>query len=416
MCTQDVKLDAERKVLCMTEVSEALEKLLAKIPKCSEYVKIDIDKAYGLVTAEDIKAPMPVPHFPKSAMDGYAVKALEVAGASYDKPVVLKVIGELCAGEYEEVNVGDNTALRVMTGSLVPEGFDAVVRQEDTDYGMENVSVFKGVKQYQNYCKVGEDISPDDVVIKKNTKINSLHIGILASLGIEKINVIRPMSVAIVSTGTELTELGKPLGNAKIYNSISHILSSKINAAGQKILSTDCCVDDVETLSALIKERISYADILITTGAVSVGKKDIIPEVMEKIGAQRIFKGLNIQPGTPTEANVYDGKVILCFSGNPYAAIANFELFYWEILSKYMDNKSFKNSVKSAILDTPYDKVNKLRRLVRGVYNDGHVSINTTVHSSSVISNMAECNCFIDFKENTPVSVGDTVKVILLRE
>lgn len=396
----------------MLEISEAVEILLQHINMCSETKEIDIENAVGYITASDVKAPICVPHFPKSAMDGYAVSSEDVKGASDVKPVQLEVVEEMLAGDYKELTYRKNTAVRVMTGAYIPLGYDCVVRQEDTDYGMDNVNIYKAVCAYQNYCKIGEDIVENETVIKANTKLTSLHIGILASLGIKTVFVKRPLKVAIVSTGTELIEPGQVVLPGKIYNSISYILSSKINYQKLEVIERKNCSDDIGELSKLLVELSERADVIITTGGVSVGKKDILPDTMDKIGAKKLFKGLNIQPGTPTMASEYKGKIILSLSGNPYAALANFELFFWEIVAKYMDNSLFLNQEKYAILDSEYNKMSKRRRLIRAYEENGRVTIPDNIHTSSVISNMTGCNCFIDVKEDTVINLGDTVKII----
>ena len=400
----------------MIEIDEALKKMLEYTPVCRGYEWADIDDCAGRVSFEDVTASVNVPHFPKSAMDGYAVRSKDVLCATEENPVVLTVLGELCAGEYREFDIKPMTAVRVMTGSLVPDGYDCVIRQEDTDYGEENVKIYRPVNAYTNYCKVGEDIRCGDVVLKKDSLIKSLDLGLLASLGIGKIKVKRQLNVVIISTGTELIEIGTPLLAGKIYNSTSYILKSKVRLSGQRVLACEHCSDDVDIVADMIDKYIANADLIITTGGVSVGKKDIIPDVMRKLGARQLFKKLNIQPGTPTECNLYKGKILLNLSGNPYAALANFEIFYYKYIAHYMENKSFENQVKSAILDSEYEKVNKVRRLVRAFYEDGHVRLVDKVHASSVIANLAQCNCFIDIKEHTPLKIGDVVKVILFKE
>ena len=150
---------------------------------------------------------------------------------------------------------------------------------------------------------------------------------------------------------------------------------------------------------------------MITTGAVSVGKKDIVPVVLGQIGAQILFRRANIQPGTPTTASVYQDKLILSLSGNPYAAYANFELYFWPLLASMLHNAAYDVKVDTAILQSEYTKVNKMRRLIRARAQDGYVYLPAQVHASSVINNLLECNCMIDLEANRKVSIGDTVKI-----
>lgn len=196
------------------EIEECLEQLLkaADLMHSEKNTElVELCEAEGMVCAKDIFSEMMVPPFPKSAMDGYAVKAEEVLDATGDNPVELKVLGELCAGDYVEYQHEPLSAVRVMTGAYVPEGFDAVIRQEDTDYGMDVVRIFKGVPAYGNYCKVGEDIKKGQLLVPAKTRLTPLHIGLLASVGCGKVEVVKPVTVAILSTGTELCTMGQEL-------------------------------------------------------------------------------------------------------------------------------------------------------------------------------------------------------------
>jgi molybdopterin molybdotransferase len=366
------------------------------------------------VVSEDIYADMNVPGFPKSAMDGYAVKASDVAGADKENPAVLKVIGELLAGDYEEFAYVPGAAVRVMTGAYVPQGFDAVIRQEDTDYGMENVRIYTDIKEYTNYCKIGEDIKKGDCIVAKGTRLTPGHIGIVASLGIDEIKVYKKARIAIISTGSELTEVGKKLEPGKIYNSIEHMLKTAIKLENLDVVSMEICKDDEGLLSRKLKEAVNNSDFVITTGAVSVGKKDIVPKVLKDMGAKRIFKGALIQPGTPTMASVLNGTPILSLSGNPYAALANFTIYFWSAMAKFMHSPAYDVKTGKVVLKSEYPKKNRMRRLVRAYAENGEVRLPSEIHASSVIHNLTECNCMIDLEAGRSVAVGDEVNIIYI--
>lgn len=394
----------------LPEIEECLEMLL-KEAALQEVQTVSIEDAVGGVLAETVYSGMSVPPFPKSAMDGYAVRAADLENASKDNPVILQVRGELLAGDYEEIPYTSMSAVRVMTGAFVPEGYDAVVRQEDTDYGEVQVSVYTETKPYMNYCKVGEDINQGDVVVAKGIRLSPVHIGLLAGVGKDRVQVYRPVRVAIICTGTELCEAGSPLPKGKIYNNISHILAAGIRREGLQVVSRQLCADEESVLTEKLNEALTVADIVITTGAVSVGKKDIVPDVLERIGAKILFRKANIQPGTPTTASVKDGKLILSLSGNPYAAIVNFEVYFWALVARMMNHESFEVKMETAILQSDYGKVNRMRRFIRAKAENGKVYLPTGVHASSVIHNLTECNCFIDLEPGRSVGVGDEVRI-----
>lgn len=409
------------------EIEACIQAFLQNISPIEKTETVHLLASCGRIAAARVCAPQMVPAFPKSAMDGYAVRAEDTVGASKDKPVILKVIGELCAGDYKEIAYVQNAAVRIMTGAYVPEGFDSVIRQEDTDYGMENVTVYKGTEPYTNYCKVGEDMKQGDVVLEKGNHITALHIGLLASLGIAYVDVIVPVRVAILSTGSELVDLDMPLEQSckqtlprllpwgKIYNSIAYMLYAAISREGFPVVFIETCPDNRERLLDSMKKALELADIVITTGGVSVGKKDLLPEVLDAIGAEKLFTRANIQPGTPTIGSMFYTKPILSLSGNPFAAFANFEIYFWELVAALMQNDSFRVKKGKAVLESDYPKVNHLRRFVRAYAfeqeSGAQVIIPSNVHSSSVISNMVQCNCFIDLEAGRKVSVGDVVDI-----
>lgn len=393
------------------QIEECLELLLKEAATIQTTEYVPITEAYGRISAEDICSPVMVPSFPKSAMDGYAVKAMEVLGATKDKPVSLRVLGELCAGDYVEYRHEPMTAVRVMTGAYVPEGFDAVVRQEDSDYGEKEVTLYAGVKEFANYCKIGEDIVKGQLVIAKKTRLMASHIGLLASMGMDRTAVVQSLRTAIISTGTELCAVGDVPANGKIYNSIAYMLQASICKEGLEVVSMETCADEEELLMNKIENAVMKADVVITTGAVSVGKKDIIPAVLQRLGARVLFAGADIQPGTPTMASVYKGRLMLHLSGNPYAAIANFELYFWPLAAKMMDNESYRPVTAKAELACEYNKVNRSRRLIRAYAKGGRVTIPSDIHSSSVIHNLTDCNCFIDLEAGRAVQTGDYVTI-----
>ena len=395
----------------MIEVEEGILLFEQEITPKERKVMVSLEEAAGKILAENIEAPFAVPHFPKSAMDGYAVHPRDVAAATKENPVILKVVGEICAGDYKKYKYAPGTAVRVMTGGYVPEGYTAVVKQEDTDYGEKEVQIYGSVREYQNYCKVGEDIQQGMTVLGKGEYLKSVHIGLLASLGIDSVKVIEPVRVAILSTGSELLEAGDSLELGKIYNSISHMLSVSAKRAGLMVVSNRICKDETASLKEAIVGAAETADVIITTGGVSVGKKDLIPEVLEELEAKVLFHGANIQPGTPTMGSMLKGTPILSLSGNPYAAIANFELYFWNIVCRLMGCNAWMPRTEKVILASEYPKVNRLRRLIRAKAGDGQVRIPTNMHASSVISTLARCNCFIDIEAGRELRIGDLVTI-----
>ena len=396
------------------EINEAKEKLLNSLSKLDLNVEeVSLTDAIGRVSAEDVVSKVSVPSFPKSAMDGYAVCSEDIAGASEQNPVELKVISKLFAGETDKVDFEHFSAVRVMTGSIVPDGYDTVVMQEDTDYGEQNVLIKKEVKPYTNYCKVGEDINEGETVINKGAVINQTNIGALASLGVSKVKVYSKPKVGIISTGTELCLLSDELNEGQIYSSISYMLKSQLKSL--RIDAEICvCSDNQDEIKDKVLEYLDRCDFVITTGGVSVGEKDLMPDVLKEIDADTVFSRVNIKPGTPTMASVKDGKIILSLSGNPFAALANFDYYFWDVLAKVSGNKNYKSKIIKATLANDYEKLEKTKRLLRAKLDNGKAYLEK-VNSSSVISNMSECNCYVLIDENKTYNVGDEVEVLMMK-
>ncbi len=381
----------------------------------------DLGRCHGRITASDITAPIDVPHFPKSAMDGYAVRACDTAGAG-DEPVRLTVSGKVFAGEDIIIPEGaagavgtEGTAVRIMTGARVPDGYDAVVRQEDTDYNEQVVTIKRSVVPYTNYCRVGEDIVKGSLVIKEGTRLGREDIGVLASLGIPEADVLAPLKVSIISTGCELVDPADSSGmlpGGKIYNSIAYMLKASVEAAGFTA-DAEICPDDANIITDAIINAARRSDIIITTGGVSVGERDLLPEVVGSLGAETIFYKVNIQPGTPTMGSIYNGIPILSLSGNPYAALVNYDWYFWPLVCRMTGCGDLLLKTVDAVSASDYPKKNHMRRFLRARYENGMVTIPQT-HASSVLSNLTGCNCYIDLPEGTSIAEGDTVKIIMM--
>lgn len=396
----------------MIDVEEAISRLLDEIKPQTETVELMILDACDSILAEDIYSPISVPCFPKSAMDGYAIMSIDSLGAGRDTPAELMVIGEILAGDAKSYEGKRKTAVRIMTGGPIPNGYDCVIKQEDTNYGEERLLIYKELTAWENYCPVGEDITQGQLVIAKNTRLESRHIGILASMGFAKVRVLRPFKVGIISTGTELREPGMPLRDGQIYSSSSYSIASYLKASGVQVEFLKISIDEIPVFCDMVESSIEKVDLLLTTGAVSVGKKDIILEALTEMGARVLFHKVNMKPGTPVLSSVYKGKIILSLSGNPFAALVNFNVFFWPVLAKSLRNESFCWKEKQAVVKEGYLKPSGLYRFVRAYEEDGEVSIYTNNHRSSVLSNTVESNCMI--KQHPGVELEPGTKVTIL--
>lgn len=398
----------ERKTL--EEAGELIRRHTRPLSAC----KMPLTEINGEILYEDIRAIHDQPPFPRSPLDGYALRGEDTKGASKECPVVLQVIDKFCAGEYREIALQPGECIRIMTGAPIPAGANAVIRQEDTDYGEKEVSIYASVSPWENYCYQGEDYKSGDLLLKKQTELNFSAAAVLASNGITEVMVYPKPKIAIFSTGDELLEPGMPLQPGKIYNSNLYMLCARLREWGIFAQAFQVS-DEKETVKQKIIESLKWADAVITTGGVSVGEKDILNEILHEPQMELIFDGVEIKPGSPVKYALYQGKPILALSGNPFAALVTFELFGKAMLQALMGKTTDGAIPKTkAMLENQFSKGSKVRRLIRGVYENGSVKV-PEGHSSGQLSSMLGCNCLVDIPKGSPaLPAGALVEVILL--
>ena len=382
--------------------------------------RIEATRAHGRILAEDVCAPISQPPWPRSPLDGYALRAADSAGASKDAPRMLRVVDTIYAGGWSEVTVQPGECVRLMTGAPIPVGCDCVIRQEDTDLGAERVRIYKALSAWDNYCKIGDDFLKGDKLLPAGTKLNGNALGVLASAGLhrddERLTVYKRVRCAVLCTGDELVPNAvRPLPPGKIYSSNEAVLSSRLSELGMELIVVRGeFTDDPAALAAAIREAAGTADVIFTTGGVSVGAKDILHETLPLLNADRVFWQVCLKPGSPMMFSIYNGKPLLSLSGNPFAASATFELFGRVLLSVRSGDASLRAQVVTAELDTPFEKFGRGRRFVRSVFRDGHVTI-PQGHSSGQLASAVGTNCLAEIPPaDAPLRAGSTVRVWLL--
>lgn len=371
---------------------------------------VPLEQALGRVLAEDIYAPINVPHFPKAAMDGYALRANDTFTASTAAPCELNIVAKIYAGESLNIAYAPKTCVRIMTGAPVPAGYDCVVKQEDVLLKDNVCLISKPLKQYENYCDVAEDVRQGSLLMRRGTLLQPVHLGVLASCGLQSVAVLCKLKAALLTTGTELVSLGQQLQAGKIYNSLGYLLGAALQKQGIDF-TTALCEDEESKLAKALNSMSGTADIIITTGGVSVGEKDLLPKVMKQLGAKCVFAKVNIQPGGATQGWFLGEKPVLCLSGNPYAAFANFELYFWDLASKLLSCEALKVKQGNARLKQAVTKQISRRRLLRAYADEGWVEVLTEGHRASAISDLLKCNCFVDVKSDQNLAAGAMVKI-----
>lgn len=396
-------------------VEEAIACMLGHATAITEIETLPILEAGGRICAQDMLAPFDNPPFDRSPLDGYAVRAEDIHGASQQNPVTLKVVGEVCAGDCFDKTVQPGQAVRIMTGAAFPAGTNCTVKQESTDYGEDTVAIYQEVKPFENYCYRGEDYKKDSCLVPKGTRITYIEQGLLASMGCSHVPVWKKPRVALLTTGDEAVAPGEPLANGKIYDSNLFLLGARLTELGFAPVYTAHVRDDAGHVAEQIQKAATLADIIITTGGVSVGKKDILHEAIPLLGIERIFWKVKLKPGTPTIFAMYEGKPLVCLSGNPFGAITNVELLVRPLLAKMGHDAALPARQIRAIMNDPFPKASKQRRYIRARYEDGRVMLPQGLHSSGVIASMRGCNCLIDIPAgNEGIKAGEEVAVVLL--
>ena len=396
-------------------LEEALELILSRGKKIDECEEIALWDVVGRVLAEDVVAQRNQPPFPRSPLDGYAVRSSDIKGASREYPVTLTVIAEVDAGHVVQEMVGEGEAIRIMTGAPIPDGADCIIGQEDTDYGESRVNVYEEVEAWQNYCFEGEDYRAGTILLKKGTVLGSAEAGILASLGLTRVCVYRRPRIAVITTGDEILLPGEELLPGKIYDSNLYALVTRLRSWGVEISAKMRVEDDAKKVAELVKKVMTDADLVVTTGGVSVGKKDIMHEVLKILNCEKLFWRIAVKPGMPTLCASCQGKLLVCLSGNPYGAVANLELLIRPLLAEMTGREDLKIQRRRAVCENTFPKKSMVTRYVRAHYSDGKVRIASGSNASGILSSMCGCNCLIVIPAGTErIEKDDEVEVILL--
>ncbi|MCL1828965.1 MAG: molybdopterin molybdotransferase MoeA [Oscillospiraceae bacterium] len=398
----------------MSVTLEKAQELTLAHAKATGAEKVALREALGRVLFEDLIPDKDQPPFPRSPLDGYALSAEDTKGASRANPVALKVTGSVFAGDRADISVKPGSAVRVMTGGMLPDGVDCVIRQEDTDGGEETVLIYERLRPFDNYCFRGDDFKAGELLIPRGTRLDAAAVSVAAAAGAFELAVFKRPRVAVISTGDELLEPGTPLPAGKIYDSNMFYLTSRLRETGAHITAELIAPDNFEKISSALSDLAGKTDLIITTGGVSVGKKDLLPAVTSALGARLVFSGVSMKPGSPTLFTCIADTPVLSLSGNPFACSACFELLARGLLAKLSGNTETQLLTAESKLLSDFPKKSTGRRLIRGKYTPEGVLL-PEGHSSGQMRSMMGCNCFVDIPAGTgKLHAGDPVRVILL--
>ena len=393
-------------------VDAARAAILGALTPIAGRERVAVRAALGRVLAEDVIAPCNVPAHDNSAMDGYAVRAADL---SADGESALAVVGTAFAGRPFSGMVGAGQAVRIMTGATIPQGADTIVVQEVARREHERVFIPAGQKKGQNLRHAGEDLAEGGVAIPAGKRCGPAELGLIASLGIAEVCVRRRLRVAVMSTGDEIASIGRPLGPGEVYDSNRYTLHGVLTRLGCELLDLGVVPDRPEALEEAFREASQAADVIITSGGVSVGEADFIREMMNRMGEVAFWK-LAIKPGRPMAFGRIGDAVLFGLPGNPVAVMVTFYQFVQDALLQLMGvtplppAERFPVRAGFALRKQP-GRVEYLRgRLQRGA--DGLSVTLAGAQGSGVLRSMSEADCFVVLPEAcTAVQPGDTVCV-----
>lgn len=373
---------------------------------------IPVAEANHRVLAETVTAPFAYPHFRRSGVDGFAIRHAD----DHDYPHEFKVVGNVPAGATFHQPLGQDEAVRIMTGADVPVDAGVVVMLEKTrELDNHHINIVVPEK-HSNITEIGEEYQAGDVLIEKDTELNPGGLAGLTALGVQRVNVYRQPRVAVITTGSELMAAGEPVQEGKIYNSNGILIPELVRENGGIVTSVEQLVDDNDLLQASLQKAIAENDIVITDGGVSVGDFDFIGDTARQAD-ELLFNKIKQRPGSVTTAFVQDQTLVMALSGNPGACYTGFYLYVEPLLRRFVHQASRLQKVTSR-LAAPYHKTNGFDRILRATYtveDDQYATYPNGPDRSGALSNLQTTTCLIKIPHsNQPIALNAEVETWLL--
>ena len=363
---------------------------------------------------------MALPGFDNAAVDGYAVRAIDTKYASAEEPTTLPVVGDIAAGAKSRSGMGPGLAMRIMTGAPIPAGADAVIPLEDTNRGIAQVAIRRPVRNGDCVRRTGEDLAAGQAALGTGAALGPQQIGLLAAIGRDRV-VVRPRPrVIVISTGSELIDLGHKPAFGEVADANSYLISAAAKDAGADAWRYGIVADDHSTLLDVLESQLLRADLLITTGGVSMGAFDVVKQALSELGTVE-FTRLAMQPGKPQGfGHLGDNRVpIFCLPGNPVSALVSFEIFVRPAIRKLLGKRNLHRATVQAAALERIESPSGIRQFRRGVLHReaaGGYSVSLVGGAGShLIASMASSNCLVVIDDEvTEVVAGSRVTVIPL--
>ncbi|MDQ4008608.1 MAG: molybdopterin molybdotransferase MoeA [Actinomycetota bacterium] len=399
-------------------VDAHLQRILEAVVPLRAYEQ-PLQETLGLPLAEDVVSPVDLPGFDNSAMDGYAVRADDLAGAAEGSPIALPVVGESAAGQTKAYALTAGTALKIMTGAPMPVGADSVVPVEWTNRGIAEVRVRQQPKPGQHVRRAAEDVRVGDPLLDEGTVLGPRQIGLLAAVGRAQVRARPRPRVVVVSTGSELREPGSELGFDSIYDSNSFMLAAAVRAAGGIPYRINAISDDPQVFTNTISDQLVRADAVITSGGVSKGEYDVVKEVLGKLGTVD-FCEVAMQPGKPQGFGAVgeDSTPIFTLPGNPVSSYVSFEVFVRPALRRMMGRLPYRRPMVRIRCAQGFSSPAGKRQFLRALHTDEYGKERVALvggQGSHLLGSLAHANALIVVPEDTSeVGAGAEVDVLLL--
>ncbi|MBL7118888.1 molybdopterin molybdenumtransferase MoeA [Candidatus Bathyarchaeota archaeon] len=407
-----------------TRVEDALNEYLNKLQfERLQPEEIPIAESLGRVLAEDVESALDVPHFNRSAVDGYAVRSKDTYGTAPTNPVVFDLVGSVEIGQIPTISVSKLEAVEIATGAPLPKGADSVVMLEYTErIGKDRIEIHRPVTPWSNVSKRGEDVERGEGVLERGTVLQPQDLGILTAIGATNVRVVRKPRVAILSTGNELVESGSKVELGKVVDVNRVTISAAVEDAGGVPVDLGIVRDKSSDLKSRISEGLRTSDMVLVSGGTSVGTRDLVPKVVDSLGEPGIVvHGISMRPGKPTALAAIDGKPVILLPGYPVAAIIAFNTFVKVVMARMLGTSIggiCGQKIQARMLRRVPSKPG-IRDYVRVLVKrteTGYVAEPIRTTGAGIISSLVKANgLIVILEENEGLEKGEEVEVTLLR-
>lgn len=391
------------------DIERAITLLKENVVEKNEVEELNISEGLGKILAQELYSSICQPPFSKSAMDGYALNSMDLKSSNE-----FIIQGYIYAGDNFQEKLLKNHCCRIMTGGKIPDNCDIVIKQEECEKIGDKIKVLNYNLKQKNICYCAEEYEKGNLLIRKGKKLDFIDLGILSAGGVQKIFVKKMIKIALLVTGDEVVEVGKNLEEGKIFDANGMLLKNRLEELGYPITFMEYLKDDELKIKEKIKEIAKDVDLIITTGGVSVGDKDIFHNIYTDKEFQRIFWRVNLKPGTPVMFGKFENTPILSLSGNPFASLVTFELLGRVLISLIQGDEKIIPKKISTKINSDFLKSSDKKRFVRGKYDFTTLEIPKGLHTSSSLINLQDCNVLVEIPPNKILKSGDNVEIWIL--